>query len=188
MFKSLKDVAYQGCISSEKGIAIGQALLEACPSFLTSIPEEITAQLVDGQMVRFNELHPAQYYTKDWVPCEVGTKGSTKVDVHIVMSFSQQEFGKFKSDDVLKYGIHKPWRDDWSTYKSNRMKELKNHVKKYIAFKENKPRERAVTKDFSVWLKEDWLVTLKDRAKTAKSRGDVTVDENIINAIIKASK
>jgi hypothetical protein len=188
MFKSLKDVSYNGCISSEKSLEIGKYLFEKCPTFRTSIPDEILAEVVDGQMLRYHELHPAQYYTKDWIPCEVNTKGATKVDINVVMSFSQQEFGRFRSDEPIKHGIHKQWRDDWSTYKSNRMGELKSHVKKYEDALAGKTRERATTKDFAVWLKEDWLDTLKTRAKSAKKRGDTTVDDAIINNIIKASK
>jgi hypothetical protein len=183
----LKDASYQGCISSEKGITIGQFIYGKCATFLESIPDEVKSELEAGQMLRFNELNPAQHYTQDWVPCEEGTKGSRRVDINVVMSFSSQEFGKMKNEEPVKHGIHKAWRDSWSTYKSNRLGDLKRYVRQYLEKLNGSKRERAPTKDFAVWLKEE-IITIKSRAKTAKARGDVTVDDAVINAIAKAIK
>ena len=187
-FKSLKDASYQGCISNERSTSIGQYVYEKCPSFLEAIPEEVKAEIEAGQMLRFHELHPAQWYTKDWIPCEEGTKGSHKVDINVVMSFSSQEFGRFRNDDPVKHGIHKAWRDDWGTYKSNRLGDLKRYVRNYVDKLNGKKRERSATKDFAVWLKEDLLPSIKARAKTAKARGDNTVDDTVVSAIAKAIK
>lgn len=185
---SLKDAGYQGCISSERGTVIGKFIYTKCPSFLESIPDEIKSELETGQMLRFNELHPAQFYTDGWTPCEPNAKGSHKVDINVVMSYSSQVFGTFRSDDPIKHGIHKKWRDDWSDYKTNRKTDLKRYVKAYIDSLTGKKRERAVTKDFAVWLKEDVLKSIKARAVTAKGRGDSTVDDAVILAITKAIK
>lgn len=184
---SLKDASYQGCISSERGVSIGRFINEKCPTFLDSIPDEIKAEIESGQMLRFNELNPAQWYTQDWVPCEEGTEGSQRVDINVVMSYSSQVFGTFRNDDPVKHGIHKTWRDNWSDYKSNRMKDLKRYVKAYLDSLTGKVRERAPTKDFAVWL-ADTVGTIKERAKTAKARGDATVDDAVVNAIAKAIK
>jgi hypothetical protein len=154
---------------------------------LDSIPDEIKAEIESGQMLRFNELNPAQHYTQDWIPCEEGTKGSQRVDINVVMSYSSQVFGTFRNDDPVKHGIHKTWRDNWSDYKSNRMKDLKRYVKAYLDSLTGKVRERAPTKDFAVWL-ADTVGTIKERAKTAKARGDATVDDAVVNAIAKAIK
>ena len=140
-FKSLKDASYQGCISSERSTTIGQFIVEKCPSFLEAIPEEVKAELEAGQMLRYHELHPAQWYTKEWIPCEEGTKGSHKVDINVVMSFSSQEYGRFRNDDPVKHGIHKAWRDDWNTYKSNRMGDLKRYVRNYLDKLNGRKRE-----------------------------------------------
>ena len=187
-FKSLKDASYQGCISSERSTTIGQFIVEKCPSFLEAIPEEVKAELEAGQMLRYHELHPAQWFTKEWIPCEEGTKGSHKVDINVVMSFSSQEYGRFRNDDPVKHGIHKAWRDDWNTYKSNRLGDLKRYVRNYLDKLNGKKRERSATKDFAVWLKEDLLPSIKARAKTAKARGDNTVDDTVVSAIAKAIK
>ena len=187
-FKSLKDASYQGCISNERSTSIGQYVYEKCPSFLEAIPEEVKAEIEAGQMLRFHELHPAQWFTKEWIPCEEGTKGSHKVDINVVMSFSSQEFGRFRNDDPVKHGIHKAWRDDWGTYKSNRLGDLKRYVRNYVDKLNGKKRERSATKDFAVWLKEDLLPSIKARAKTAKARGDNTVDDTVVSAIAKAIK
>ena len=185
---SLKDAGYQGCISSERGTVIGKFIYTKCPSFLESVPDEIKAELEAGQMLRFNELRPAQFYTDGWIPCEPNTKGAHKVDINVVMAYSQQEFGRLRNDDPVKHGIHKKWRDDWSDYKTNRKIDLKKYVKDYINSLTGKKRVRAVTKDFAVWLKEDALKGIKARAKTAKARGDTTVDDAVVNAIAKAIK
>jgi hypothetical protein len=187
-FKSLKDASYQGCISNERSTSIGQYVYDKCPSFLEAIPEEVKGEIEAGQMLRFHELHPAQWYTKEWIPCEEGTKGSHKVDINVVMSFSSQEFGRFRNDDPVKHGIHKAWRDDWGTYKSNRMGDLKRYVRNYVDKLNGKKRERSATKDFAIWLKEDLLPSIKARAKTAKARGDNTVDDTVVTAIAKAIK
>ena len=187
-FTSLKDASYQGCISSERSTSIGQYVYEKCPSFLESIPDEIKAELEEGQMLRFHELHPAQYYTKEWIPCEAGTKGATKIDINVVMSYSSQEFGRFRNDDPVKHGIHKGWRDDWGTYKSNRLGDLKKYVRQHLDKLNGTKRTRTATKDFAVWLKEDLLPSIKARAKTAKARGDNTVDDTVVSAIAKAIK
>jgi len=184
---SLKDASYQGCISAERGVSIGRFIHEKCPTFLESIPDEIRAELEEGQMLRFNELNPAQHYTDNWTPCEEGTKGSKRVDINVVMAYSSQAFGNFRNDEPIKHGIHKGWRDDWSDYKSNRMKDLKRYVKQYLDSLAGKVRERAPTKDFAVWLVEI-VGTIKERAKTAKSRGDTTVDDAVVNAIVKTIK
>ena len=187
-FKSLKDASYQGCISNERSTSIGQYVYDKCPSFLEAIPEEVKAEIEAGQMLRFHELHPAQWYTKEWIPCEEGTKGSHKVDINVVMSFSSQEYGRFRNDDPVKHGIHKAWRDDWNTYKSNPLGDLKRYVRNYLDKLNGKKRERSATKDFAVWLKEDLLPSIKARAKTAKARGDNTVDDTVVSAIAKAIK
>jgi hypothetical protein len=183
----LKDASYQGCISSERGVSIGRFIHTKCATFLESVPDEIKAELEEGQMLRFNELKPAQYYTQDWIPCEEGTEGSQRIDVYHVMSFSSQAFGNFRNDDPVKHGIHKALRDDWSDYKSNRMKDLKRYVKQYLDSLVGKKRERAPTKYFAEWLKEE-IDTIKTRAKNAKSRGDTTVDDAVVNAIVKSIK
>jgi hypothetical protein len=184
---SLKDASYQGCISAERGVSIGGFIHGKCSTFLESIPDEVRAELEEGQMVRFNELHPVQHYTQDWVPCAEGTEGAQRVDIHTVMSFSSQVFGTFRTEEPIKHGIHKKWRDDWSDYKSNRMKDLKRYVKQYLDSLAGKKRERAPTKDFAVWLVEMRDV-IKVRANTAKARGDDTVVDAVVNAIAKAIK
>jgi hypothetical protein len=68
------------------------------------------------------------------------------------------------------------------------MKDLKKYVRDAKDSLEGKVRERSATKDFSVWLKEDLLPSIKARAKTAKARGDATVDDAVVSAIAKAIK
>ena len=184
---SLKDASYQGCTSSEKGITIGKYIHGKCPTFLESIPDEVRAEIEEGQMLRLHENHAPQYYSAEWIPVSEGTEGAFKVDINVVMAYSSQEFGKWRNEDPVKHGIHKSWRDDWSDYKSNRLKDLKKYVKQYKDLLDGKTKSRVATKDFVVWLAET-VDTIKTRAKTAKGRGDSTVDDAVVSAIVKAIK
>lgn len=185
---SLKDAGYQGCISSERGLTIGKFIYGKCPSYLDSVPDEIKAELESGQMLRFHENNPVEFYNAKWVPCDAKAEGATKVDIQIVMAMSQQAFGAIRVDEPIKHGIYKEWRDDWSNYKTNRNSDLRKYVKEYIDNLNGKKRERAVTKSFAVWLKEDILKSIKARAVTAKAKGDTTVDDAVVALIVKAIK
>jgi hypothetical protein len=68
------------------------------------------------------------------------------------------------------------------------MKDLKKYVRDAKDLLEGKTRARSATKDFDVWLKEDLVPMVKARAKTAKARGDATVDDAVVSAIAKAIK
>jgi hypothetical protein len=110
-----------------------------------------------------------------------------KYDIHIAMSYSQQQYGRMKNEDPKLHAVIGDIRSDFSTYSSNRMSDLKRSVKKLLDERNGVKRNRSATKDFAVWLSE-LADTIKDRAKTAKARGDDTVNDAQVTAVVKAMK
>lgn len=186
-FKSLKDASYQSCINKEKDASVASYIIDVCPSFADNPSDEVIAEIKAGQMLRFSEIREPKYYTADYVPCSADTKGARKFDIHVAMSYSQQQFGRLKNEDPKLHAIIKSIRDDFSTYSSNRLTELKTSVKKLINERLGIKKERSATKDFADWL-SDLADTVKDRAKKAKARGDATVSDVQVTAVVKALK
>lgn len=179
-FASFKDLSYRACKDAEGRTNMASWILERCPDFAKEIPDEVLTEIKEGQILRFAELNPAVYYKVadgNYIPCEQGTKGATKVDVHFAYSFTQQQFGRMSEthSPQLK-GIVGEVRTKFSTYSSNRLKDLKTSVKNLIAERSGKSKERSPTKDFSEVIK-DTFETLTTRCKTAKTRGDESANE-----------
>lgn len=187
LFKSLKDASYQSCINKEKDASVAAYVLDQCPSFLDNPSDEVIAEIKAGHLLRHSEITPAKYYTADFVPCSADTKGAMKYDIHTAMSYTQQQFGRLKNDDPKLHAVIGGIRKSFSTYSSNRMTDLKTSVRKLLNERNGVKRERSATKDFAVWLAE-LADTIKTRAKTAKARGDDTVNDAQVMAVVKAMK
>lgn len=130
------------------------------------VPEEARDEMFAGYMMRYNELKPAQRYIREgedtYIPiaADAPAKGETiDIGVAYAMSFSTHEFGRLKP--ALKKIVGK-WRDDFSTYRSDRWNDL---------FKTKTKRERGVTKAFADRMKEISESVIKQN-KTALTRGD----------------
>jgi len=50
---SFKDAAYQSAKSSETMASVAEYVLEKCPSFLDSVPDEVSAELIIGWALRW---------------------------------------------------------------------------------------------------------------------------------------
>lgn len=187
LFKSLKDASYQSCINKEKDASVAAYVLDQCPSFLDNPSEEVIAEIKAGHLLRHSEITEPKYYTADFVPCSADTKGAMKYDIHTAMSYTQQQFGRLKNDDPKLHAVIGGIRKSFSTYSSNRMTDLKTSVRKLLNERNGVKRERSATKDFAVWLAE-LADTIKTRAKTAKARGDDTVNDAQVMAVVKAMK
>ena len=187
LFKSLKDASYQSCINKEKDASVAAYVLDQCPSFLDNPSDEVIAEIKAGHLLRHSEITEPKYYTADFVPCSADTKGAMKYDIHTAMSYTQQQFGRLKNDDPKLHAVIGAIRKSFSTYSSNRMTDLKTSVRKLLNERNGVKRERSATKDFAVWLAE-LADTIKTRAKTAKARGDDTVNDAQVMAVVKAMK
>jgi hypothetical protein len=170
---SFKSAGYQTALIKERGAVIARFVIDNCPSFLDpkGIPDEIRNELKDGFALRFQELNPAVMYTADWIPAVDGNNGMHNVTLAYCMSFTQQAFGAI--DDPVKKGIIKKIRDDFSTYVSNRIGDIKKAIRDLD--KTSKPKvppaefyDYMSNKEKGIW------VTVKARRKTAEQRGDTT--------------
>jgi hypothetical protein len=176
---SFKDIGYRSAKSIEQGIELGFLVLEQCPTFLDEVPKEVKEQLESGYMLRFSELpsNPVKYYDSKWIDTTRG-KEAYKVDIFYAMGIGSQEFGKFKTEEPMKYNAIKAIRDKFSNYKSQCSARLMAYVKDAKAVKDGKPKVRNANKDF-VQVLFDFGDTLSGKKKTCEGRSDSTVITSI---------
>ena len=167
--KSLKGCAYNSAIGGETISNSAQYAMDNIAGFPNECSDEARAELDSGWLLRFNEINPAKEYL-------VG--GETKViGVDFAMSFTTYEFGKLAETQSAELkGIVKEWRDNASTYCSNRYSDLVKSAKKLL----NKgSRKRGATLAFNEWIIEKdtgWLESADTRCRNANKRGDPTAD------------
>lgn len=188
LITSLKDGAYKQAVSNDLIVSFAKFVLETCPSFPDSIPEEISAQLNEGYRLRYAEKNkPVQYAvvrdhyivaTEDHASYEKVNIGS-----EYALSFTQQQFGKMKSENPYLYETIKPIRKAVQTYCSNRIKDLARQVR--LLKKPEGSNTRSATKDFGDRI-NDVLDDLKTKCKTAHERGDLTADRTKLQDAINA--
>lgn len=166
--KSLKNCAYNSAVGGETITNSAQYAIDHIAGFPDDCPKEARAELDSGWLLRFNENNPPKEYL-------VG--GERKViGVDFAMSFSTYEFGKLAETHGPEVkGIVKEWRDNASTYCSNKFGELVRSAKKLMAGGE---RKRGVTLAFGDWVTADkgWLDSADTRCRNAAKRGDPTAD------------
>jgi hypothetical protein len=170
---SFKDAGYQAAKHGEGMASVAKFVLEECPTFLDTIPDEVKAQLRDGHALRWQELNPAIRYTADWVPAK---DGGTEVSLAYCMSYSQQAFGQLKNDNPVQHSIIKDVRDKFNKYSSNVMGDLKRAVRRLVS--DNTEKTKAATKNYTEFL-SDMFTTCKARCKTANARGDATAPDEV---------
>ena len=170
---SLKDAGYQAAKHGEGMAQVARYVLEECPSFLDGIPDEVKAQLREGQALRWQELNPAIRYTPDWIPSK---DGGTEVSLAYCMSYSQQAFGQLKNENPVQHGIIKGVRDKFNKYSSNVMGDLYRAVRRLTA--EGQEKTKAATKNYTEFL-SDMFDSCKSRCKTAKARGDASAPDEV---------
>ena len=170
LIASLKDAGYQSATAGERMEVIARYVFDKCPTFLDEVPKEVKAELAEGWALRWQELNPAQQYTADWVPVEKG--GTYEASLALALSYSQQAFGRLKSEDPLRHQVIGALRTKFSKYCHNRMDDLKTAIRRLNPT----TRERKATDDFGVWVNTalDNIIT---RCRNASARGDVTADE-----------
>lgn len=175
MSVSFKDIGYRSAKSIEQGIELGFLVLEQCPTFLEEIPKEVKEQLEQGYMLRFNELptNPVKYYDAKWIETTKG-KEAYKVDIFYAMGIGSQEFGKFKTEEPMKYNAIKAIRDKFSNYKSQCSSRLMQYVKDAKSVKDGNGKVRKPNKDF-VQVLFEFGDSLSGKKKTCEGRSDQTV-------------
>ena len=167
---SLKDAGYQSAAAGERMEIIARFVVEKCPTFLDEVPTEVKAELQEGWAVRWQELNPAKHYSADWVPVE--SNGTYEASLAFALSYSQQAFGRLRTDDPLRHKVVGEIRTKFSKYCHNRMADLQTAVRRLNPTS----RQRSDTDDFNVWVNKalDNIIT---RCRNASARGDATANE-----------
>ena len=177
--------------------------------FPETIDDASKELLFKGYMMRFNDNNPPKTYavvdgnyiefdtlTKD---AQSKVKEKVEIGVDVVFSYTQQEYGKFKSTDPAKYAVYSGWREGFIDYRSGCLNDLKAAARKELK-KKSGDTNRAANLDFAEYIERKEkdsngvLVTkgvLDDmitRCRTASKRKDATADLDRLNKAIAAFK
>jgi hypothetical protein len=163
---------------------LARNLLNLCPTFVETAPDELVADLRAGMTLSYADNHSeisATYglidsnYIKlegDKIKAFKGEK--VAMSVAFVMADSQQAFGALKAKNPALHALMLPIRRSVQTYVSNSMKALKDECVKVL--NEGKVILRKPTKSFAVTV-EDTFADMRKKCVNAKARGDDTADE-----------
>lgn len=179
---SLKDGAYQQATATQRIRDFANFCLENIAGFPDSLPDESKDQLYQGYQLKYAENNPAKQYSvinSHYVlrdPEHGDNVEKIELSVAYVMSYTPQEFGKIKNDNPELHTLIKSLRDAVGSYCSNRKNDLMRVAKNIIAEREGKSKTRTANKDFDESITAIFE-TLDTKLKSAKSRGDITADE-----------
>jgi hypothetical protein len=176
---NLRDAAYMGAHSSETLGSCARFLLNVQPNVLEAgIAEDNLKQLRSGWETRYSELHSGQrYMVKEgkYIPIDDKAEVSQGTEtafftIGTATAYTQQAFGKLKSEEPEKHSIVKQWREAFQKYCSNRANEMLAILRRAEAAKE--PRTRK-TNDW-VQSAAELFQKMKDQRKNKHSKGDTT--------------
>lgn len=177
-FASLKDMGYKQAATSDTLEVMARYALSKIKGFPEAIDDESKDQLFAGYKLRYQENKPAVEYAYinghyEPVTDDMGkTLERMTLTVDHAFSYTQQQFGRLKTENNAKYELIKPLREAVNKYCSNRLGDLKKKAKQLTA----PARERKPTADFEVTLK-DVLDNLGTRCLNASKRGDTTANK-----------
>jgi hypothetical protein len=184
--KSLKDAGYQAAGVYASMAVIAAFVLEQCPDFPDTISSEAKADLIEGFKLRAHEKWGIDYFTKGdtGAMVKVGNsldkgfvipKGAEQMNVMLAYSYTQQQFGRMKTEDPQGYGILQEWRSRFAKYSSAVLKAIADAARAQL--KGDETKTRAAVKAFTDAVKAAFD-TLDKRVKTAAARGtDPTANE-----------
>lgn len=194
-FTGLRDMASQQATYSDHAGVFAQY---AKDKGVTSdfISNENKAELFAGYAVRYNVLHPAQMYLREgednYIPLGDAKvpegRETVSISIDVVLAYSTNAFGQLRSTRPNYHGIIKAWRDEFSKYAHNKLKELQKSISELGGVK--KERTRAVNLEFKAYLfdaKKGVIDAMKTRNKNARSKGDGTaVPDDVLKQAIDA--
>lgn len=195
-YKSIRDFGYSVAGKTDAVRADGAWALDNIRNFLTDPAKEDINELKEGARMRFAEKHPdieyavvdGNYIPKDQLPADAKVLESVKIGVAYAFSFTQQEFGRLKADDLRKYQLIQDWRDKVNKYTSGCLGDLKAAARKVEKQRNPDSNTRAATLAFYDFIDKSFDAW-KQRCKAAESRGtDPTADSDALNAAIVAFK
>jgi hypothetical protein len=185
VISSIKDGAYQQATATQKIRDFAGYCIDNVAGFPDSLPDETKEQLYQGYQLRYSQNNDAVTYAvinSHYIKANEEHYANEKIEkielsVAYVMSFSPQEFGKIKNDNPELHTLIKELRDKVGIYCSNRKNDLVRTAKNIISEKEGKTKTRTANKDFDESITA-LFESFDTKLKTAKSRGDITADEN----------
>jgi hypothetical protein len=200
---SLTDLGYRQGMTRDALRNQAQYAIDHIVGFPEEIDDTSKAMLEKGYMMRFNDNHPPKVYgivdgnyldfaTLD-KEAQSKIKEKVEIGVDVVFSYTQQEYGKLKSTDPAKYAAFKPWRVEFTDYKSGCLSDLKAMARKLL--KKADGSTRTANLDFAEYIERkegtDTKGILEDmltRCRTASKRKDATADIDRLTKSIAAFK
>lgn len=201
----LQTAVYQfaGLVGEQRSLA--RTILELVPNWTSgSLDKSITERVDRALFLRHKELSYGEYGyveingAKQFVCLYQVTNGAVvidnaklkekcanvmRIDSDHASSYTGQQFGALKKEDLDKYKVFGEWRKAGSKYLSN----VKGKITSAIKDLENpENKTRSAVADFAVWFKEE-LATAKKRCKTSKdARGDDTANPDKFDKAVTA--
>jgi len=196
-YSSIADLGYKQAVTGDTLRTMAKYALANIVGFPEEISKTDKATLYSGYQLRYNENNPKVEYVivdgnyvvfdglddKQKKLCDKLERAFIGVD--FAMSFSSQSFGSLKDTEPAKHRVVKQWRDNFSTYASNKLGKLTAEARQLQKEIKGEKRERSATKSFDVRLAEVFD-DLKSKCKTAASRGDPTADSKALGIAIEA--
>jgi len=190
-------MANQFAMSDDKAkIFANHAAHYAMTKHITSDASKVTpeqkAEIFDGFQLRFNSNRPPKHYSKTgediYVPLEAAREGSILIGIDYALSFTKHTVGQLLTTKPALHGIVTDIRIRYSSYASKKYGRLLDAIKVIEDDNAGVTKTRKPNADFAVWIKET-LDGIKDKNKTARSRGDATViDDAKLGKAIDAFK
>lgn len=186
-FKSLRDMSYNHALVDDCLKSHAQYAIDNIAGFPESLPPEARAELVEGAMLRHNEMHPpveyalidGHYLPLDQLPADAKGKAIDIVKwnpAFALTAFSQQAFGALKQSNLAQWQVLEPMRVKAQKYASGKIKSLEAKARMILKEQSGESKTRSSTAAFADAIKKvhDDYAT---RCKNAKARGDETADE-----------
>jgi hypothetical protein len=184
-FKSIRDFGYQLAQHEDVGMDFARWAVANIPD-LMDLGEENKRLLQTGFLLRKQEITPVAYYlrtdTDKYQPTDKAGKDVTTIDIDYVFSYSQQQYGSFRTKQPGLFAIMQPVRIDGQKYVSGKIRALMRKVSELNP----KQRERSETASFIQWLAE-FAESVPKKAKVCRGRGDDTAPTDAEATAIRAA-
>ena len=185
-FKSIRDFGYRLAQHEDVGLDFARWAVANIPD-LMELGEENKRLLTAGFLMRKQEITKPVYYKRTATETYEATTETTGkdvvvIDIDYVFSFSQQQYGSFRTKQPDLYKIMKPVREDGLKYVSGKIRNLMRKVSELNP----KTRNRGETDSFIVWL-EKFAESIPAKAKVCRNRGDDTAPSDTEAATIRTA-
>ena len=185
-FKSIRDFGYRLANHDDVGLDFARWAVANIPD-LMDLGDENKRLLQSGFLMRKQEITAPAYYlrvdTDKYQPTDqTSGENVVVVDIDYVFSFSQQQYGSFRTKQPGLFAIMQPVRIDGQKYVSGKVKALMRKVSELNP----KQRERKENSTFEHWLTEI-AESIAKKAKTCRNRGDDTAFTDSQAAALRAA-